>query len=70
MNIHSNDLWINKYRPDNINTIIGNKFSIQKFNDWISNYEKHNDNSIIISGGHGIGKTMTVQLLLEKYNNK
>ena len=70
MNIHSNDLWINKYRPDNINTIIGNKFSIQKFNDWISNYDKHNDNSIIISGGHGIGKTMTVQLLLEKYNYK
>ena len=70
MNKNSSDLWINKYRPDSISNIIGNKFSIQKFNDWIANFDKHNDNSIIISGGHGIGKTMTVQLLLEKYNYK
>ena len=70
MNKISSDLWINKYRPDNISNIIGNKFSIQKLNDWIANFDKHNDNSIIISGGHGIGKTMTVQLLLDKYNYK
>jgi len=70
MNKNSNDLWINKYRPDSINNIIGNKFSIQKLNDWLQNFDKHNDNTIIISGGHGIGKTMTVQLLLEKNNYK
>ena len=67
---NSCDLWINKYHPNNINNIIGNKMTLQKLNNWIENFDKHNDNSIIISGGHGIGKTSTIQLLLEKYNYK
>ena len=65
-----NDLWINKWRPTNINDIIGNKCNIRKLDNWISNFDKDPDNSIIINGKHGIGKTLAVQLLLTKYNYK
>ena len=65
-----NDLWINKWRPDSINDIIGNKCNIQKLDNWIANFDKEINNSIIINGKHGIGKTLTVQLLLTKYKYK
>ena len=65
-----NDLWINKLRPNNINDIIGNKTNIQKLDSWISNFDQEPNNSIIINGKHGIGKTLAVQLLLTKYNYK
>ena len=68
MSVKKSDLWVNKWRPNNIKDVIGNKTTIDKLEDWISNFDTHNDNTIIVSGGHGIGKTMTVQLLLEKYN--
>ena len=65
-----NDLWINKWRPNSVNDIIGNKSNIQKLDSWISNFDKETNNSIIINGKHGIGKTLAVQLLLTKYNYK
>ena len=55
-----NDLWINKWRPTNINDIIGNKCNIRKLDNWISNFDKDPDNSIIINGKHGIGKTLNI----------
>jgi replication-associated recombination protein RarA len=63
-----NDLWINKWRPTIIDDIIGNKSVIHKLEEWFINLDKHDNNSIIILGSHGIGKTMIVQMLLEKYN--
>ena len=66
--IKKDDLWVNKWRPTCIKEVIGNKTIISKLDDWISNFDTHNNNTIIITGGHGIGKTMTVQLLLDKYN--
>ena len=66
--IKKDDLWVNKWRPTCIKEVIGNKTVISKLEDWIANFDTHNNNSIIIMGGHGIGKTMIVQLLLEKYN--
>ena len=66
-----NDLWINKMRPSSIEQMIGNKSTIQKLENWISNFEINNSNkSIIVSGRHGIGKSLSVQLLLSKYNYK
>ena len=63
-----NDLWINKYRPTNINDIIGNKSTLTKLDNWISNFKQSPNSSIIICGKHGIGKTLSVQLLLNRYN--
>lgn len=66
--MESNNLWINKWKPSNIDDIVGNKLAIQKLNDWLNNFNTDTNNSIIISGSHGIGKTLATQLLLEKYN--
>lgn len=65
------DLWINKWKPKDISEVIGNKTAIKYIDDWLANFEtsSHNHNStIIITGIHGIGKTLIIKLLLEKYN--
>jgi len=63
-----NNLWINKWKPSTINDVVGNKQAINKIDEWISKFDKHNNNTIIISGTHGIGKSLVVELLLNKYN--
>ena len=62
------NLWINKWKPTDITEIVGNKQSVMKIDEWLSKFDKHNNNSIIISGSHGIGKTLAIELLLNKYN--
>jgi replication factor C subunit 1 len=60
-------LWVNKYRPTNLSQIVGHKLQIKKIKDWLTSLkEKQKNNAIIISGSHGIGKTLTVRLLLEE----
>lgn len=60
-------LWINKYRPTHLNEIIGHKNQINKFKDWLVNIKtKPKNNALIITGNHGIGKTLTVRLILEE----
>ena len=57
-------LWINKYKPSKIEQIIGNTDKINFIFEWL---EKLNNNqTIIISGAEGIGKTLTVELILKK----
>jgi replication factor C subunit 1 len=62
------DLWINKWTPKCINDIIGNKQAIKRIDEWLSNFDNTNINNLIISGNHGIGKSLTIKLLLQKYN--
>ena len=64
----SNNLWINKWKPSNISDVIGNKQAISKIDEWLSKFDKHTNNTIIISGAHGIGKSLVVDILLKKYN--
>ena len=60
-------LWVNKYRPNTLNQIIGHKLQIKKIREWLSTLkEKSKNNAIIVSGNHGIGKTLTVKLILEE----
>ena len=68
LNILMKDLWINKWRPSIIDDVIGNKQAIKELETWLSEFNNHNQNSIIITGLHGIGKTLVTKLLLEKYN--
>ena len=60
-----NDLWINKYKPKKIDKIIGNNKQIETFKQWIKN---PTNSSIIISGNQGLGKTLTIKLILEEFN--
>ena len=63
----NNDLWIKKYRPKSIADIIGNSNQIYKIINWLKNF--HNEKSqasIIISGNHGIGKSIIIKIILEE----
>ena len=58
-------LWINKYKPNNIDQIIGNGDKINIICDWLNNISC-NKQGIIISGSQGIGKTLSIELILNK----
>ena len=62
------DLWINKWTPKCIDDIIGNKQAIKSIDNWLSKFDSTKVNNLIISGNHGIGKSLAIKLLLEKYN--
>ena len=62
------ELWINKYKPLDINQIIGNTEQIKKFKDWLMNLTQNKSQGIIISGNQGLGKTLTIKLILEQLN--
>ena len=64
--LNYNNLWINKYKPNNIAQIIGNKENIKIFKDWILDIKSKKNQTIIISGNQGLGKTLTVNLILEE----
>jgi len=50
-----------------LNQIIGHKQQIKKVKEWLNALkQKSKNNAIIVSGNHGIGKTLTVKLLLEE----
>lgn len=64
--------WLDKYRPQKTTDIIGNKSEILKIQDFLKQFinqkkiENINAPSIIISGPLGVGKTMSVDLLLKE----
>lgn len=63
-----NNLWINKYKPNNLNEIIGNKNQILRIKDWLKNIDNLKSMSLIVSGNHGIGKSLTLKYILEENN--
>ena len=73
-NIKNNDLWINKYKPQTEKQIIGNQLQINNFKNWLLQLSSNKDidgvnsnksnHGIIISGNQGLGKTLTVSLIL------
>ncbi len=60
------DLWINKYKPLKVSDIIGNTQNIYLFKEWIQNLALTKIQGIIISGNQGIGKTLTIKLILQE----
>lgn len=62
----NSDLWINKYKPTSLSKVVGNLNQINVFRSWINNLSTHKNQGIIISGNQGLGKTLTVKLLLEE----
>jgi replication factor C subunit 1 len=59
-------LWVNKYRPKLLNDIIGHKTQIKKIKNWILNLNNTKNQAIIISGNHGIGKSLTIKMIFEE----
>jgi len=67
-----NNLWVNKYKPKNLDEIYGNKNQIKRIKEWLVNIDNSKSMSLIISGNHGIGKTISIKYILESldYNVK
>lgn len=61
-----NNLWINKYKPNNLNQVIGNKNQISRIVEWLKNVDNLKSMSLIVSGNHGIGKSITLRYILEE----
>jgi DNA polymerase III delta prime subunit len=60
------DLWLNKYSPKKSSDIVSNGESIKHIDSWIKNFYVNNESCIIISGPHGIGKTLSIKLLFDE----
>ena len=64
-------LWVDKYKPQCISDIFGNKNNIKKIQDWLKVFDNkvkpRNDfkNCILISGPPGIGKTSVAHIILK-----
>jgi Cdc6-like AAA superfamily ATPase len=63
-------LWVNKHQPSCVEEIIGHKEEIHQISKWLNSFKNSEYSSIFISGNHGIGKTLTVQLILKQFNYK
>lgn len=66
--------WLDKYKPNNLNDVIGDKTQIQKIKQFVQRFSKvkFNPNTIpnpnlIITGTNGIGKTLITDLVLKEY---
>ena len=57
--------WTIKHKPKSVNEVIGNEQSRLELETKILNYKKGNK-PIILYGGYGNGKTVTVQTIAEK----
>ncbi len=60
-----------KYKPINFDNFVGNSQNINLLENWLSNFNINNKlihKFALISGVSGIGKTLCVELLINKYN--
>jgi len=61
-----------KYKPEVLENIIGNKNCVNSIQSWFENWytsKTHSKNiCALLSGPNGIGKTLTVELVIKKYN--
>lgn len=64
-------LICNKYKPKNINEIIGNKFNISAIIKWCQEWTfAQKCKALLVAGKNGIGKTLSINLIINhlKYN--
>lgn len=70
----SMDNWLDKYKPQKLSDVIGDKIQIQRVDNFIKQYDKKNIDyakinapNIIISGTNGIGKTLITDIVLKDH---
>jgi len=65
--------WLDKYKPNKLSEVLGDRTQIQKINSFIKQFTKKKINidsipnpNMIISGSNGIGKTLITDLVLQE----
>jgi replication factor C large subunit len=62
----NNFLWVEKYRPKQINDVVGNEEAKASFIDWIKN-ERHKKKAVLLYGPAGVGKTALVNAVAREF---
>ena len=60
--------FLNKYVPQKIDDLFGNKFQINQAIKWIKNFKTNEKKVLLICGPPGIGKTSLAHVILKTYN--
>ena len=69
-NTYCKELWADKYKPNSIEDMVGNKKNIEIVKKWLSDFKngKSVKRALFIYGPPGIGKTTIAHLILKYFN--
>ena len=66
----NNQLWIDKYTPNNFNDFIINHDIKVKIKKWLNDFKtkKNTNNCLFLVGSPGVGKTTVAHLIFKEFN--
>ncbi len=66
-----NQPWVEKYKPQQISEIVGNKAAVTKITEWLHKWPKgiiRNQRALMLFGPAGVGKTIAVYTIANEFN--
>ncbi|MDY6789436.1 MAG: replication factor C large subunit [Candidatus Nanohaloarchaea archaeon] len=59
-------LWVEKYRPKNLEDFRGKSKTVEKALDWVKNWENRKSKAVLLHGPPGSGKTAVAEIIADK----